>query len=254
MTRWGEYRLEWLIVAAGLLAFVILASFFLTDKKAAKESEEVTSTDNISEKEQEEYVVKKGHSEERYARLKKEEFHTPKIIQQPSKDMTIKEQPEQGTETLKQEDINKNVPEENIVVERYETLVYLGGLTVRHVFEERSNKTSHKAFLEAYPGISVSETITVSVRQIKKELSKYTRGETNNIEAEMLFSLNKELNKLFENGQIRKLPAPDSRIVVGVKMVSEDNGSRHLYFGFNNGQWFPISDEFLVKIIHSYKD
>jgi hypothetical protein len=89
------------------------------------------------------------------------------------------------------------------------------------------------------------------MQQIKKEASKYAKGTTINIEAEVLSLLNKELNRLFQDGQMRRLPAPDGRIVVGIKIVVGEDGYEHLYFGFNNGQWFPISDEFLVKLIHS---
>ena len=251
MTRWGEYRLEWLIVAAGLLAFVIFASFFLADKKAAKESGEVTSTDNISEKEQEEYVVEKRHLQEGHVRLKMEEPYEAGKVEDQHVKITV-EQADNKTEIIRQEDTTKKIAEENIVVDRYEKIVYLGGLTLHHIFEEKANgMTVHKAFLDVYPNISVSETLYAKMQQIKKEASKYAKGTTTNIEAEVLSLLNKELNRLFQNGQMRRLPTPDGRIVVGIKVVAGGDGHEHLYFGFNNGQWFPISDEFLVKLIHS---
>ncbi|TAN45780.1 MAG: hypothetical protein EPN22_01140 [Nitrospirae bacterium] len=133
----------------------------------------------------------------------------------------------------------------------YEMTTRFGGLTVNHTFRGSGSLTIHEVSLKSYPEATFQEVFTVPLSEVKKDMVKYKYGIDGKIEKNIMTLLTKELSPLFSNNIVRQLPLPDGRFVTGIKIIGEDEYLKNIYFGLNNGQWFPLNDEFLSKILQS---
>lgn len=133
----------------------------------------------------------------------------------------------------------------------YETTTSFGGLTVTHIFRGSGSLTIHEVSLKSYPEATFQEVITVPIARVKKDIAKYKYGIDGEIEKNIMLFLAKELSPLFNNKIVRQLPEPDGRFVTGIKKVVNGRDIQNIYFGMNNGQWLPLNDEFLCKILQS---
>ncbi|HEX8947371.1 MAG TPA: hypothetical protein VF790_00335 [Dissulfurispiraceae bacterium] len=165
-----------------------------------------------------------------------------------------------GKDAGKEENELAESPADNRVITReqkdsYEVTLYIGGLSVTHVFRNDSHMTFHEVFPRAYPKISLHETINVPLEKVKKDVSRYLMGIDGQLEKNMLTLIHKELSAMLGNSIIRQLPAPDGRIISDVKIIGQEDSSRYVYIylslGRNSGEWVAINDDYLVKIMQS---
>ena len=165
-----------------------------------------------------------------------------------------------GKGAAKGEDEPEESPADNRVITReqkdsYEVTLYIGGLSVTHIFKNDSNRTYHEVFPRAYPKISLHETIKVPLEKVKRNVSRYLLGVDGQLEKNMLTLIHKELSAMLGNSIIRQLPPPDGRIISDVRIIGQEDSSRYVYIylslGKNSGEWVAINDDYLVKIMQS---
>ncbi|MBF0328795.1 MAG: hypothetical protein HQL10_06530 [Nitrospirae bacterium] len=133
----------------------------------------------------------------------------------------------------------------------YEMTTRLGGLTINHTFRGSGSLTIHEVSLKSYPEATFQEVFTVPLSEVKKDIVKYKYGMDGKIEKNIMVILAKELSPMFSNNMVRQLPSPDGRFVTGIKIIGDDEYLKNIYFGLSNGQWFPLNDDFLSKILLS---
>lgn len=146
-------------------------------------------------------------------------------------------------------------PTEKVVVmkdeeDRYEVVATLGELTVHHVFRGRSRVTIHDAFFASYPRVFHQEIYNVPLAEVKKNSGRFLRGFDGTLETKMLSAVYRELNPLFENRTVRRLPTPDERVISGIWLVGDDFPQR-IYAEIAGGRRVPLTDALLLKIIRS---
>lgn len=142
-----------------------------------------------------------------------------------------------------------------VTVERkgdvYEAVSHFGGLTITHVFRGSGAMTVHEASLAAYPELSFLEAFNVPLEETIKNVAKYSRGVDNQLGKNIVAFVNNTLAPLFADNRLRRLPAPDNRLVLGIKIAGADEYYKHLYLGTASGEWLPLSDDLLTGLLSS---
>ncbi|MEW5744847.1 MAG: hypothetical protein AB1805_05325 [Nitrospirota bacterium] len=147
------------------------------------------------------------------------------------------------------------VAENPITVEQredgYEATSRCSGLTVKHLFRGSGAMTVHEASLAAYPELTFLEVFNVPVAEAIKNIAKYSRGVDNQLGRNIITFINSRLKPLFDHNRLRRLPHPDSRLVLDIRITGSDDYSKTIALRTSGGEWIPLSDELLTGILQS---